>query len=318
MDGPAKLRHFPSMRRTEDQIPRFLLYGEPPGEAALRFIHLETIPARSRLANWEIRPHRHDALHQFLLVQAGGGRFRADAGDDRFAAPALLTVPPRLVHGFAFNPETQGLVLSVGADAIAGLVSEGPGRDLLPATTGPLLLEFTANEPGWARLDAAFAEIAHELDWPDAGGTAAILAQLALILVQARRRAARGDDRDRRTSPDALLVARLRQAVEEHLGEHWAVEDYAAGLGVSPGRLNAACRRVAACSTLQLIHLRLLTEARRHLVYTAMTVAEIAYTLGFEDPAYFSRFFTKREGMAPLAFRARHGLAALPGKDSTG
>lgn len=54
-----------------------------------------------------------------------------------------------------------------------------------------------------------------------------------------------------------------------------------------------------------LIHLRMIVEAKRQLRYTAMPVAQIAYFLGFEDPAYFTRFFRQRSGLSPKAFRAR-------------
>ena len=52
-----------------------------------------------------------------------------------------------------------------------------------------------------------------------------------------------------------------------------------------------------------LIKEKLLLEAKRALRYTDTTVKEIAYELGFNDPAYFSRFFTKAAQKTPLQFR---------------
>jgi AraC family transcriptional regulator, transcriptional activator of pobA len=51
------------------------------------------------------------------------------------------------------------------------------------------------------------------------------------------------------------------------------------------------------------VHARILLEAQRQLRYTSAPVSEIAYALGFEDPAYFTRFFSQRTGQAPRAFR---------------
>jgi AraC family transcriptional activator of pobA len=50
---------------------------------------------------------------------------------------------------------------------------------------------------------------------------------------------------------------------------------------------------------------RLVREARRNLVYTNKSIAQIAYALGFEDPAYFSRTFANATGLAPSDFRAK-------------
>jgi AraC family transcriptional activator of pobA len=56
---------------------------------------------------------------------------------------------------------------------------------------------------------------------------------------------------------------------------------------------------------------RMIREARRNLVYTNMPIATIAYALGFDDPAYFSRIYAAATGLSPRAFRARlHGEEA--------
>ena len=69
--------------------------------------------------------------------------------------------------------------------------------------------------------------------------------------------------------------------------------------------MRAACRLIAGAPPLRLIQDRQLLEAKRALLYTNMTVGEAAYYLGFEDPAYFSRFFTRGAGEAPRRYRAR-------------
>jgi AraC family transcriptional activator of pobA len=61
-----------------------------------------------------------------------------------------------------------------------------------------------------------------------------------------------------------------------------------------------------------MLHLRLLVEAERQLRYTTMSIAQIAYHLGFEDPAYFSRFFARHAQLAPRLFRSRDGAAGEP------
>jgi AraC family transcriptional activator of pobA len=52
------------------------------------------------------------------------------------------------------------------------------------------------------------------------------------------------------------------------------------------------------------VHERIILEAKRYLGFTAMPVSQIAFALGFADPAYFSRFFRDRVGMSPSVYRA--------------
>lgn len=300
-----------------DSIPRYRLYGEPPAEPELRFVHLETIPDRMRLHNWEVRPHRHDGLSHALLVTAKGGRLTADAGDWEFQAPALILVPARAVHGFRFAPDTDGLVLTMADGFLSSVQAAAADPALAEVLTLPGVLDLGGDAAERGQLRGAFAGVRRELQASTAlaegrpGRGAAIAAHVTLILVAAARLAAarRAAALEAAPSPDATLVARLRLLVEERFREHWPVERYAAGLGVTAGRLNAACRRVAGCSTLQLVHDRLMLEAKRLLLYTGLGTGEIGYALGFEDPAYFSRFFAKRAGRSPLAFRIAHPQA---------
>ncbi|HVS76302.1 MAG TPA: helix-turn-helix domain-containing protein, partial [Steroidobacteraceae bacterium] len=110
---------------------------------------------------------------------------------------------------------------------------------------------------------------------------------------------------------DRELVARFRELVESGFRRHVGVARYAQALQTSESRLLRACAAVTGDSPLELVHLRLLIEAERQLRYTSMSVAQIAYYLGFEDPAYFSRFFTRRMGFSPRAFRRRDALTIL-------
>jgi len=91
--------------------------------------------------------------------------------------------------------------------------------------------------------------------------------------------------------------------VEQHFLEHWPLDRYASRLGLSTPRLNRLVRAERGVSALELIHERLTREACRRLIYIAAPTSRLAAELGFEDPAYFSRFFKRRTGQSPQAYR---------------
>jgi AraC family transcriptional activator of pobA len=282
-------------------IPDFFLYGEAAREADLRFIHLETIAARSRPANWTIRVHAHRDLAHLLFVARGGGVMKAESQGLAFAAPALLIAAPGAVHGFDFEPETEGHILTLSEAYVGELAARQPeARDLF-ATCRALDLD-----------EAAFAEhrfaehleaIGRELVWSAAGRGLALEGRLLCILAGALR-AADVLDRPLTRSAAVDLVARFREMLEQRFQARTSVEDYAALLGVSQSRLRQSCVTAAGASPSSLVHARLMIEAKRQLLYTGRSVAEIGYDLGFDDPAYFTRFFTRRAGQSPRAFRA--------------
>ena len=293
-----------------DSIPKFFLYGEADKDAGLHFLHVETIPARSILHDWYIAPHRHSNLFQLLLAVGGGGELRADSLAQDFRAPALVTVPPGVVHGYRFRPGTEGWVVTL-SDSFAGEILGPRDAEIGPAMAEAMLLPLDGNEAMAAGLHRQFAAIAEEFRTPGLGSLAAIAAHTRLIFVaqarlrQADRQAALARD------ADAVLFARFRGLVETHYRDHRPVSAYAQDLAVTEKRLTATCRRVAEKAPLDVIHARLLIEAKRNLLYTSMTIAEAGYALGFRDPAYFTRFFTRGAGMAPRQFKAAAGHEAV-------
>lgn len=91
--------------------------------------------------------------------------------------------------------------------------------------------------------------------------------------------------------------------VEKYHKQFHSVTNYAERLGVSPKSLTKHFQKMGIQTPSDFIKDKLLLEAKRALRYTDITVKEIAYELGFNDPAYFSRFFTKATQKTPLQFR---------------
>ena len=83
-----------------------------------------------------------------------------------------------------------------------------------------------------------------------------------------------------------------------------APKDYADRLAVHVNHLNKVLKEITGSTTTELIKNRVLQEAKFLLKQTEWSVADIAYSLGFDDPAHFSNYFKRKTSMAPLAFRA--------------
>jgi len=285
-------------------IPRFFLYGEAPRDADERFLHVETIADRSRLYEWRIRPHAHRDLHQLLLILTGGGEMQAETQRYTFQAPALLVTPDGVVHGFAFTPETEGYVVTLADTLLRDLARDEPAfKGLFQAPTCASLVD----DPTHAEeLADTVPKLRRELIWKAPASAAAAAARLTTVLVSAVRALHEPAELTAAANnPRAALVARFREKVESHLRMGLSIAQYAKALSVTPARLRAACLEVTGKPPVRILDDRLLLEAKRNLTYTNMTVAETAYYLGFADPAYFSRFFSKLAGESPATFRKR-------------
>jgi AraC family transcriptional regulator, transcriptional activator of pobA len=113
-----------------------------------------------------------------------------------------------------------------------------------------------------------------------------------------------------RTDLSGKTVSRFNELLSAHF-EHGmlpqtglpSVHAMAEELHVSPRYLSDLLKQETGKTAIELIHLFLVSQAKNLLTGDDLTVAEIAHTLGFENPPYFSRLFKKETGLTPNAFR---------------
>ncbi len=291
-------------------IPTYGLYGERAGELLADRLHCESIAARSRRYDWEIGPHRHGTFIQILYIRAGGGQATLDAQEIALVPPCAIVVPPGVPHAFRFERDTDGVVVTAIARHVEAQIAALGG--LAAALSRPRVLACAGDPARAAELDRRFSALADEFSRQQPWRAPAIDLLLTLALVALGRSLAApagdagGGERKLRH------LRRYRELIDRHFREQRSIVWYADRVGITPTQLNRICREALDRTALQVLSDRVLLEATRDLVYTVLGVKEIAATLGFADPAYFSRFFARHTGKTPLAYRhaAHRELAA--------
>ena len=289
----------------KNPVERYVLYGEPLRDVELHFLHAEPIRARSRRFDWTIGTHSHTELHQLLIVAAGCGTMQIEVSRLAIAPPALLVIPSGTVHAFAFEPGTEGWVVSVAESMVLGAAGPAIATTGLFARARRIAL---ADLGSFETLKDVCESLVRELVWAAPAAELAIRGELLRLLAAAMRLAAREDEAAAPLgTADARLTDRFKQLVERDFRRAEPISFYAKALGVSEDRLLAACRRRFDAPPLRIVQRRTILEAQRWLVHTTLPVGLIGHELGFSDPAYFSRFFKRHTGETPLAYRARTG-----------
>lgn len=281
-------------------IPQYYLYGEPGAEVDRDLLHIEPVRDRSGPNDWRIRPHAHPDHMQVMLVADGGGMIRMEDRALAVPSPGVLVIPAGIVHQIDFDPGTDGHVITAALACLAAAGAQDPalGRAAGVAAAYPL----AGSGVDTAAAIETFRSLQREFLWAAPGRRAAIIAQFSRILVLIlrlsliHRAPAIG-------AADHDLLVRYRALVEDHFRSHHPPAFYAGLLAVTPARLNAACKARAGRTASDILHDRLVVEAKRYLIYTESSVAQVAHLTGFDDPAYFNRFFTRRVGCSPGAFR---------------
>ena len=281
-------------------LPNYALYG---AQAAVDSVHHERIPARASRFGFEIEPHFHEALIQVLYLTDGGGETSIDGQLWRLEAPCLVVIPARSVHGFRFHEEVDGHVITTAQSAIESIAMTA-APELLAFVRTPVVLTVDPQSRRGAPLETLFDAIGREAEHPERWQYTAGLALTIALFVQIARQSEQA--RLAGNPARAALVARIerfRLLLDERCRTRQPVASYADAMGISAGQLTRICREAFGISAIEAIDRRAVHEARRLLVYSTLSVKQIARELGFRDEAYFGRFFRKQTGLRPTEYR---------------
>lgn len=108
------------------------------------------------------------------------------------------------------------------------------------------------------------------------------------------------------TDNDTAFFRQFSLLVENHYREKHTVSDYAKLMGIAPKTLTHKLRKMNMAQPNEVIKDRIILEAKRLLIYTEMSAKQIAYALGYEDPAYFNRLFSSKVGDNTSNFRKKY------------
>ena len=273
-------------------------------------IHYETFSRLAEFFGRNTPVHRHYSYYQVHLLVCGSIHINLDDVVYQGRAPLLIFTPPNVPHSFYSEEITDGHVLTISQELVREWSRSGAEqqRDALPRAAAFLEIAPLGPEVGDHFSDLIRCVELLQRQYGAAGaGRNALLRTLCesayLFICRLLRMQSPTVAPAPQRSEDLRLFLNFCDLVEARFRDHLTLADYAGELHITEARLNDICRRLAQRSSKEVVHERLLQEARRLLRFSATPVTEICYQLGFSDPGYFSRFFTKRAGIPPTEYR---------------
>jgi len=280
-----------------------LTYGGAPVSFAIKTME-EMVDEDGGITD---EPHRHNFYSVIWSFTATGNHI-IDFKDYPIQPQHIFFVSPSQVHQVLTDPGPTGMNIlftqeflqrnSIREDFITNLRLFRDSDETPPmAITGPMegrLREYALNMQSAFHADT-------EMKFETIG------AWLKLFLIECNGHCTlhpTGNSQDMELG--RLLVKRFRQAVESHFHEWHQVKNYALALNVTPNYLNEVIRTNLNIPAKDFIQHRLILEAKRMSLFTAKSVKEIGFDLGFEDPSHFSKFFKSSSGQSLVQFRETH------------
>lgn len=237
-----------------------------------------------------LQPHR-TTFYLFVFLDRGSSTYRLDMEDITLSGGQLLFVLPHQV--FMPPPIKEGIeYFKAGFDenTLALLPKH------YPFLVNPLQKKVITFDPvSKLRVKAVFELLNQLLHSDKAQSLEIILAHLNTLLTEINCAYFKGSHQDKVSSRLSKYIE-FKVAVETHLTEQHSIHSIAEKLNVTTSSLYGIVKENSGVSPKEFITNRLILEAQRKLHYSRLSVKELAYELGFNDPDYFSRLFKKSTG----------------------
>ncbi len=244
-------------------------------------------------------------FYMLVYVEDGIGTHTVDFKTFDVAPHTLAVISKNQVQQFDPTMALGGYIILITEDFIhrALFDLEGSVSRLLfePVTTQAYFLRDA--QTMLPHIERLTAEYIQEGNSPEQAPI--LLRELGLILLKAERlRRSQLSSSLQQAEASPRLIA-FRDLLQSHYSEHWTAQMYADALGFSKKTLGNLTRKHLHRTPKEVIDQRLLLEVKRMLVHTDLSIKEIAYQLGFEDPSNLNKFFRRIDGITPSAFRKK-------------
>ena len=249
-------------------------------------------------------PHRHNYF-EVLFFNGSGGSHEIDFQSYPIEKNSIHFVSPGQVHLLRRDPKVTGYVLSFTDDffldrAASSMFIETLPFFINPSSTPIVRLEDTENV---SEINDIIKRIQKEYASEHSDKIQVIASWMSLFLISCRRLYLNQVPSGEKHGVKNETTRKFRKVVEEKFAENKSVSEYAALLNITPGHLNDTMQKELGKTASELIHERIILEAKRLLYHSEKSIKEIAAALNYDDPSYFTKFFKTNTDFTPDQFR---------------
>ncbi|WP_153800620.1 helix-turn-helix domain-containing protein [Foetidibacter luteolus] len=270
------------------------------------FMHCEPMGAYSDDRDGIVKEHIHTTLFQVFLIEEGKLELVVEGEKRLVVSPAIITIPENTVHGMHEFAGLKGKVLTLSTSVLENFFSNSP-QALLELNVTRVVSELQ-DMPSFMAIIHFVNSLCREMKEELPEKKLVLHGYFNLLLGLVYRLISNSGTSEKIALPEKREIryfASFQKMVKQSYTPMKPVKQYAQELNITSVHLNRICQSTVGKSALHVIHDFLILEAEKYLKHTDYSVSEIAYRLNFEDPAYFSRFFSKYAGVSPRQFREK-------------
>lgn len=284
-------------------INSHILKNKTTKETALEVYFIKSCVSQSEKNNDFIK----NKLYTIYYLCSGSGDFNVDMNKFSFRSNTLFFISPDQSLKIESN-NLQGYKISFSRDFYCiethkkEVSCEGVLFNNLYQKT---IIELSKNDS--TQFEELIKKIIYEFNKPSFAKDELLISYLKIFLIHATRLKLSDKEELKNVKEDHNILIKLKSLVEENYKTKHTASEYADLLFLSPKALGKQIKKHTGKTISNIINDRIILEAKRELLYSDKTIKEIGFELGFDDPAYFSRYFKKATEHSPEDFRKTIG-----------
>jgi AraC-like DNA-binding protein len=250
-----------------------------------------------------LKPRR---IKKYVLVWCSSGSVTIVVDENEFELKSntVITITSGQIHYIKKSKSSKGFVLEFTYDFFCK-----NDKDIELIFHNSLFCHFAMNEViALGKSDLVGMElkqIENELTQKPYQYLISTHSRIELILVEINRSKIKQGDEI--WKPDALFLKFL-EAIRAGFKNNPTVREIATALNTTESKLNELSKLHTGRTAQSVMHGLIASEAKRLFMYEKLSVKEVAYELGFNDPFYFSNFFKKQTKQSPKTYKEKYSI----------
>lgn len=288
--------------KNEAQVPVNTI-NEFCKENAIEYFKVSGFNVESCTINEFQENHRH-SHYEIIWLKKGKGIHHIDGQQFNYNGSVLFLLSPGQVHKIEQEEKGEGFVIKFLPELFQHQkeVEEYLIDSLLfDAIDAFPVINLTASQ--YKVFEDLFYQITVEFNTSEIGQQQILSSFLKILITNISR--LKHNQIGYNYVPEAGydLFKKYKIAVEKNFKSIHGVNEYADLLHTTARNLNNVAKKFSNKTAGIIIAERIILESKRYLHHDNLSIKEIAFEIGYEDPAYFTRFFKKYLGISPQHYK---------------
>jgi AraC family transcriptional regulator, transcriptional activator of pobA len=249
-------------------------------------------------------PHRHD-YYTIIFIERGQGTHFIDFTEYEIADRSIFFIMPGQMHQVILSSEPTGWIITFTEEfLIANSIPDKMINDIYLFNDYGQSPPLPINENDMPVYKNLILQMAHFEKSLETYTQEAVGSLVKVFLIQGNNHCSlRKSNNPQLVETSNHILRTFKQLLNKKYATDHMVSNYADELAVTSDYLNKTVKNLTGKSAKDHIQSKLITEAKRSLLFSNISNKELAYELGFEESAHFNNFFKKATGQTPSEFR---------------